>query len=211
MSKMTGGADNGSASDIRILPKITVPVSAKNDLVRMRLVQMVNTGVSRKLTLISAPEGAGKTTLLSHWFMQTPLKTTWLSLDRLDNDPRYFLEHLIAALQQIHKQAGKHILDLLKSPERPPVETLLKHITDNLGMVLQDFVLVMDDFQHIKTLPVLNMLAHFLDIMPPQMHLIIAGEKDPFIKLSKLRSDKQLMEIRAPHMGFTSDEASAFL
>ena len=67
---------------------------------RPRLIERLNAGLHRKLTLISAPAGFGKTTLLSKWVhrLETrffpknlvsgpPLPVAWLSLDEGDNDP----------------------------------------------------------------------------------------------------------------------------
>jgi len=47
--------------------KLYIP-RARPDLVsRPRLVKRLNEGMTRKLTLVSAPAGFGKTTLLSEW------------------------------------------------------------------------------------------------------------------------------------------------
>jgi LuxR family maltose regulon positive regulatory protein len=66
---------------------------------RPRLIERLNAGLHRKLTLISAPAGFGKTTLLSEWINQSPIPNTqspkfaWLSLDEADNDPARFLAY----------------------------------------------------------------------------------------------------------------------
>jgi LuxR family maltose regulon positive regulatory protein len=63
---------------------------------RPRLIERLNAGLHRKLTLISAPAGSGKTTLLSEWVhgrggVTLPLRVAWLWLDEGDNDMRGFL------------------------------------------------------------------------------------------------------------------------
>jgi hypothetical protein len=49
---------------------------------RRRLVDRLQAGLDRKLTLISAQAGAGKTTLLAQWLAdaECPLPSAWLSL-----------------------------------------------------------------------------------------------------------------------------------
>jgi LuxR family maltose regulon positive regulatory protein len=74
---------------------------------RPRLIERLNAGLHRKLTLISAPAGFGKTTLTSEWLDHLRLdaakenrienRITWLSLDAGDNDPTRFLTYFIAA------------------------------------------------------------------------------------------------------------------
>ena len=78
---------------------------------RPRLIERLNAGLHRKLTLVSAPAGFGKTTLVSEWVARCrdrgqragspPIAVAWLSLDESDNDPTRFLTYLIAALQTI--------------------------------------------------------------------------------------------------------------
>jgi LuxR family maltose regulon positive regulatory protein len=65
------------------------------------LLERLNTGLQRKLTLISAPAGFGKTTLLSECAARCGRPVAWLSLDEGDNDPAHFLAYFIAAIQTI--------------------------------------------------------------------------------------------------------------
>ena len=55
------------------------------------------------------------------------------------------------------------------------------------------------------------MVAHLLDHMPPQMHLVLLTRTDPPLPLSRLRVRSQLAEIRADQLRFTRDEIAAFL
>jgi len=68
------------------------------------LIERLNAGLHRKLTLISAPAGFGKTTLLSEWVTGCGQPVAWVSLDKGDNDPARFWAYFIAVLQRV--QAG---------------------------------------------------------------------------------------------------------
>src|SRR4051794_9372527 len=50
---------------------------------------------------VVAPPGYGKTTVLSQLQQQSPLRTAWVSLDELDNDPAVLFTYLARALEQI--------------------------------------------------------------------------------------------------------------
>ena len=67
--------------------KLYVPPRRPNVVLRSRLIERLNAGLHRKLTLISAPAGFGKTTLLSEWVAECERPVAWLSLDDGDNDP----------------------------------------------------------------------------------------------------------------------------
>ena len=79
--------------------KLYVPPSQPGIVPRPRLIERLNEGLHRKLTLISAPAGFGKTTLVSEWVAGCGRPAAWLSLDEGDNDPTRFLAYLVAALQ----------------------------------------------------------------------------------------------------------------
>ena len=79
--------------------KLYIPQHQPKVVLRPRLIERLNEGLDRKLTLISAPAGSGKTTLLSEWLADRSQPAAWLSLDEGDNDPTRFLAYLVAALQ----------------------------------------------------------------------------------------------------------------
>ena len=86
--------------------KLYIPPLRPELVPRPRLIERLNAGVHRKLTLVSAPAGFGKTTLVSEWVQAMggatpPIAIAWLSLDEGDNDPTRFLAYFIAALQTL--------------------------------------------------------------------------------------------------------------
>src|SRR5437764_11972445 len=81
--------------------KLYLPPLRPNVVSRPRLLERLNEGLHRKLTLIAAPAGFGKTTLVSQWLAGGSRPTAWLSLDEGENDLTRFLTYLVAALQTI--------------------------------------------------------------------------------------------------------------
>jgi LuxR family maltose regulon positive regulatory protein len=93
--------------------KLYIPPPRPTGVLRADLVERLNQGLHRKLTLVAAPAGFGKTTLVSAWLTgaqsvspggaQVPQvnSVAWLSLDDADSDPTRFLVYLVAALQKI--------------------------------------------------------------------------------------------------------------
>ena len=90
--------------------KLYIPPPRPNVVLRPRLIERLNEGLHRKLTLISAPAGFGKTTLVSAWVAGCERPVAWLSLDEGDNDPTRFLTYLVAALQTIAPKIGEGVL-----------------------------------------------------------------------------------------------------
>src|SRR5687767_428761 len=69
-------------------PKLSRPRIGRSRLHRPRLTAMVETGVRRLVTLVSAGPGWGKSTMVSAWAATRHPPVAWLTLDPYDNDPQ---------------------------------------------------------------------------------------------------------------------------
>ena len=191
--------------------KLYIPRPRPNVVSRPHLLERLNEGLHRKLTLIAAPAGFGKTTLVSEWVAFIERPTAWLSLDEGENDPTRFLAYLVAALQTIAPTIGEGVLGVLQSPQPPPPEAILTVLLNEITTLPDHFVLVLDDYHVIDAKPVDIALTYFVEHLPPHMHLVIATREDPQLPLARLRARGQLTEVRAADLRFTASEASEFL
>ncbi len=150
---------------------------------RSELVEQMNTGLSGKLTLVSAPAGYGKTTLVLEWLSQvsSEYKFGWISLDENDNDPVRFLAYIIAAIQESFPAFGKTINPLLHTPQPPPGEVLLTTLLNEMAAIPSPFILVLDDYHTIHTPAIHKHLATWLEHQPVSMHLVIISREDPLV------------------------------
>jgi LuxR family maltose regulon positive regulatory protein len=175
------------------------------------LIEQLNDGLHRKLTLISAPAGFGKTTLVSEWVVCGKCPVAWLSLDKEDSDPRRFLSYLVAALQTVQTDVGKEIQEMLQTSQSPPGESILISLLNEIATTPEDLCLVLDDYHVIESQPIDHALDFLLERSPPQFHLIITTREDPSLPLARLRARGQLNEIRVSDLRFTHSEAADFL
>ena len=202
--------------------KLYIPRWRPGLVSRPRLIERLGQGTERKLTLVSAPPGFGKTTLLAEWLAASPANerhTAWVSLEHSDNDPSLFWAYFITALQTVHSGLGESALSLLRSPQPPPIETLLGTLLNEITTISHSpstdsgpgFVVVLDDYHVIDAQAVHSGIAFLLDHLPPQMHVVIASRSDPPLPLARLRGRGESTELRAADLRFTPDEAAAFL
>jgi LuxR family maltose regulon positive regulatory protein len=211
------------AQDVPLLAtKLYVPSTRPELIPRLRLVEQLNEGLHRKMTLISAPAGFGKTTLLSEWiadcsWLEPEVRVAWLSLDEGDDDLARFLAYLIGALQTIpslgEAGVGESALAMLQAsqPQPPPVETILTPLINEIAAVPIAFILVLDDYHLIQTQPIHDAIAFLLDHLPSSMHLALATRADPPLPIARLRGQGQLIELRQTDLRFTPEEATRFL
>jgi LuxR family maltose regulon positive regulatory protein len=212
-------------ADVLLQTKFFKPSPRPSLITRPQLIAQLNTalgagtqGFTARLTLVSAPAGFGKTTLVSNWLAQLALlnqtysdeSAAWLSLDENDNDPVRFLSYLIAALQTVAPEVGETAVQSLQAPQLPAIETILISLINDISRHDQPIILVLDDYHVINVPSVHQALAFLLDHQPPSLHLLIATRSDPPLPLARLRADRQVIELRADDLRFTSDEAARF-
>jgi LuxR family maltose regulon positive regulatory protein len=193
--------------------KLFMPPLRAECVARPRLFEQLDTGLQRKLTLISAPAGFGKTSLLGAWLTthDGSGSVAWLSLEPADGDIRRFLRYVIAALQTVNPAIGNNLLGSLEALQHPPVETILTLLINDLADLPRQIILVLDDYHLIDAAEVDHTLTFLLEHLPPHLHLVIATREDPRLPLARLRTRGELSELRATDLRFTADESKSFL
>lgn len=193
--------------------KLYIPPPRKKAVARARLYHKLLEGLSRPLTLVSAPAGFGKSTLISEWYEQSggAFQRAWISLDTEDNDPERFLAYLAAACDRLQAGSGEALLAVLDAPQRPgPRAALGLLIRDLMGFVGTG-VLLLDDYHTIINPEIHDLVAYLIGNLPPGLHLIIATRADPPLPLGRLRVNDRLVEIRAADLLLQRDEVETFL
>lgn len=209
--------------DTLLQTKLHIPPLYHAVVPRSRLVQRLNDGLTRKVTLVSAPAGFGKTTLVAWWLQPRhrpeaaaicpvpPSRVMWVSLDEGDNEPARFWSYVITALNKLQPGIGRNALDHLSAPQPPPIELTLTVLVNELVAQPSDFVLVLDDYHAIENQEIHQAVTFLLEHMPPRMHVVITCRLDPPLPLARLRARGQLAELRAADLRFTLDETTHFL
>lgn len=205
------GSSNAPLDDPLLATKLCVPLVRSGLVERRRLTGRLDEGTKGRLTLVSAQAGFGKTTLLGEWSLRAWLPVAWVSLDEGDNDPARFLAYFVAALGNLQAGFGEDVLEPLRSPHPPPVESVLTALVNEMATFSGDFALVLDDYHLIEARSVHYILAFLLDHLPPRAHLVIASRTDPPLSLPRLLARGHLSQLSAADLRFTSREAAGFL
>ena len=198
--------------------KLYIPRPRPDGIPRVHLIERLNAGQHRKLTLVSAAAGFGKTTLISEWIAGGQRPAAWLSLDEADSDPTRFLTYLVAALQTLGQSGagetasklGEEAMALLQSPQPPSAESILTMLINEIAALPSPTTLVLDDYHVIDATAVDDALIFLIEHLPPQMHLVLTSREDPPLPLARYRARGQLTELRANDLRFTPDEAADF-
>jgi LuxR family transcriptional regulator, maltose regulon positive regulatory protein len=185
-----------------------VPRPAKGTVVRPRLWKLLDQGMERPFTLVSAPAGSGKTELLAQWIATggpPGLPVAWVPLGRDDADPRRFWADVMASLG-----AARAELATLAPPPRGPLRPFLTSVINTASAVDGPLVLVLDDL-HLAGPGVLGDLEWVLENAPASLRLVAATRSDPLFRLQRMRVAERMSEIRAADLAFTREEAGVLL
>ncbi len=206
--------------------KLYIPTPRPELIVRSRLIEQLNEGLHRKLTLVSAPAGFGKTTLISNWLntlgqtKDTPLvnrqskivnQAAWFSLDDADNEPARFLDYFLAALGQVSPDVDQAIRAIRETNQPMTLDTILPTLINTLTASPHTIILVLDDYHLIQTQAIHDALSFLLDHLPSPLHLVLTSRADPPFALARYRVRGQITEIRADDLRFSTEEATQFL
>src|SRR5664279_3789182 len=211
-----GGLDMGSGSvgalGVDLLgTKIAPPSLPRGFLRRRRLDELLDSGVSAPVTLVSAGPGWGKTLTVASWVhthrMTVRTKPAWLALDRDDNDPSLFWGAVIASLRASGAVAADHPLAALG---RAVTAEGLERLGSGLARLPAPSVLVLDDFQVIDHPDILESMAVLLRYRSP-LRLVLISRTDPVLAVHRLRVSGALQEIRAVDLAFDEEEICEFL
>jgi LuxR family maltose regulon positive regulatory protein len=185
----------------------TLPSAAVN---RSELLRSLAPAAEAGFTLISAPAGFGKSTLVSAWLAQCPLPSTWLSLDHGDADLVVFVEYFIAAVQAVCPGACAETIALCKSTLGAVPAELVSSLINELDALGGEFIIVLDDYHVIDNQAVHRLVATLVLHPPRALHLVLCTRLDPPLPLARLRAQGKMVEVRAPDLRFSRDEAAAF-
>ena len=183
-----------------------------SDLVdRPRLIDELNRGLDRPLTLVTAPAGYGKTILVSSWLNNCERPSAWLSLDETIDDLGVFLAYFVTAIQTVFPSALQRTQMLLTAISLPPLGVLTGSLINELDELERDFVLVLDDYHTIHEQEIHDLLIALLRPPARHMHLVLITRKDPPLAQSALLARNQMTEVRLHDLRFSADEIAAFM
>jgi ATP/maltotriose-dependent transcriptional regulator MalT len=199
------------ATDKILRAKLMAPRLISAVIPREGLLRQLDAGLSRKLTLVSAPTGYGKTTLVNHWIADRQIPSTWLTLDEYDNDPVRFWTYVVIALRTFDSNLGKPALSALAGSQPVFFQSVLTALINDLGALEQDCALVLDDYHAITSTEINEMVAYLLQHMPAALHVVLISRSEPSLPLGILRARDELVEIDTAGLRFSPVETEAFL
>src|SRR6185369_11641005 len=194
------------AQEPRLFAKLNPPAATAAQVQRATVWEAVRAAPLAQLILVRAPAGFGKTTAMAQVktrMEETGVVTSWLTLDKADNDASRFLEGLAAAIDKITRD------DSAAGAAPSPRQSELG-LVDRLVAHPSPFALFLDDFQYIHEPAVLGLLRQIVDHLPRRGQIVIGSRSLPDLGLGRLRARGQLLEIHSDVLRFSLAETAEF-
>jgi len=186
------------------------PISA-DVIPRARLIEALENGIQKTMTLISAPAGYGKSILASQWLDISRVPGIWVSLDESDNDASAFLRYVLEAIHSLFPQQVLKTRSLLEVGELPSARVIGRCLLNDLEALSERFILVLDDYHNIRNAAVHDFLTELLIHPSFAIHLVLITRRDPPLPLASLHARGILTEISSENLRFNISETKSLL
>ena len=167
--------------------KTAVPVLPPEFVHRPELLEVLDGGADRGLTLVCAPPGYGKTLLLADWARRHDGPCAWVTLDEEDDDPRRLWASVLAALTLCPAVPASSRLRSLVVPRTTVGVDFLTDLLEALAAVPVRVRLVLDDAHHLTSKEALHGLHPLLRHRQSNVRLVLSSRSDPALPVARLR------------------------
>jgi len=204
----TGVSQPHSSVRTALLHRPPAPARA---VVRNDLLDVLDSGLDRPVTLVAAPAGYGKSVLVSQWCERLELPAAWISVSEPVDGLRNFLQYLVVGIQSVVPGSLRSTSRLVDDSTEPVVETAITTLSNDLDELPGRVVVVMDDYHLISSAAVHRLVTALLRHPPAAVHFVIVSRSDPPLPVGWLRAGGHVTELRMNDLRFTSDQMVAFV
>ncbi len=199
-----------SPDDPLLDPKFRIPTAPPDLVVRRRLLDLVERGAHRPLTVVSAPAGYGKTVLVASWVARVgPTATVVpMTMDDQDENPVGFWASAVEGL----RRSGVDVSGLRVTAASDGVDrSVLLGIARRVTAHGRPVVWVLDTGES-QISPVVGAGLHrVLRDCAELLRVILLTRADPALPLHRYRLERAITEIRAEDLAFTVTEVASLM
>lgn len=191
-----------------LVAKLNPPATGHSVVMRNAVRDLINSAQAARVILLRAPAGFGKTTTMAQIrarMMEQGVVTSWLTLDRADNDTSRFIESITAAVARIMAGQGPRTTGGLRRAS-------VSHdfAVDRLSACPFPFALFFDDVHTLDEPTVVRLLRQVVEQLPPFGRMVLGSRTLPPLGLDCLGERAQVLELDSHILRFSMAETMEF-
>src|SRR3954447_24003494 len=204
-----GGRRSGLLSAFELSEsKLRRPAARPGIVARSALVDRLSSVDTPAVVSVVAPAGYGKTTLLAQWAESWQQRVAWVSVDHRDNDPAVLLTYLAIALDRV-EPLPPVVLRTLGFPRA--AITVVPLLASAVTSMRRPVALVLDEAEAITNRECIDAITELALSFPAGSKFAIASRDTGLLPVSRLRSQRGIIEIGAVDLAMSGPEAAALL
>lgn len=191
--------------------KITPPILRFDVVDNARCRALLKECLTTRLTTVIAPAGSGKTTSLILFVERhrSNARFAWVTLEKTDKSAANFWAYAVFSLNKAVPELGLPESLITSNWKEQGFENL-DFVVDRLSKSNKQVCLILDDY-HLAESPIIcDHLAYFVNHLPSNAHLVISSRYKPSFPTSRLKMQKELLELGCDALNFTLEETELF-
>jgi LuxR family maltose regulon positive regulatory protein len=191
-------------------PRPRQPSMRPGTVRRSLLLERLAGGDSRPIVSVVAPSGFGKTILLAQWAEAGGPAFARVPVEELDNDPKVLLTHVAEALDAAER-IDERVFDALASPGSSVPGVVVPRLGSAFSSMSSPVVLVLDDVHVLRNSECRAAVSVLADHVPAGSRLVLAGQRQPPLRIARLRAEGRILEIGPGDLSLTRREGASLL
>lgn len=164
----------------------------------------------KQVVIIEASPGQGKTAAVYDFIKNEEKKCVWFRIKHEDVDYKKFMERLESYLT-IYSE-GRYQKPSGRRSEKTPVDSAISFVKRIQPKLSDNFYLILDDFEYInESSETCTAIAQILDSLSEKIKIILLTRETPKLSLARIRSRKELIELKNKDLAFTRDDIHSLI
>ncbi len=158
----------------------------------------------KKVVIIEAGPGMGKSAAAYDFIKNENLDFIWFRIQKQDTNYKIFINRLTNTLLPQQDNKNTHFSEIEQKTPTLAADNFCNLIE---GRFEQNFYLILDDFEYINSTPeTCTAIESILENLSRKINIIILTRETPNLSLARLRSRKELTELKNKDLTFRRDE-----
>lgn len=194
--------------------KFRPPTPPREPVRRPRLLDILRTGVERRLTVIHAPAGFGKSVLAAQWRDELEglgLPVAWIGIDSGDDHEVWFLAHLIEAIHRVRPDIGAGLGQMLEERPADSVTIAVSSLITELHTSGEPVVVIIDDWHRLSDPGAKRVLSSLLDSGCHHLRLVVTSRDPSELPIGRMRMNDELVQVDSAQLRLTRAEVGEIL